>query len=281
MKLIHNKIKNTGLIYECLLRTITQEVMEGKDSPAVNILKRFFYKTELAKEYKLYQLLNNNKLSESKANMIVNSLIDQHKKINKSLLRNEKYNLIKELKELYNVDEFFKYKINNYKQLASLYLIFEAYSNKSFSDPSLIINHKSTLIEHLTSSNTKNKEESDILMEEYINLDKGTKMLVFKNLINKFNERYSILSNNQKIILKEYINNFDNIPKLKEFFNKQQDLIKKELSILYYRIEDKTTQIKLNETIELLKPLTTVKDEDVISLMSYYELINELEKVTK
>lgn len=279
-KISHNRIKNTGIIYESLLRQITHEVMSGDNSTAVNILKKHFSKTELAKEYKLYQTLNNySNLSESKADSILNSLISEYKKLNKTSLRNEKYNLIKEIKNSYDINEFFKYKLPNYKELAALCTLFEVSSQKDFIDPTISITHKSTLIESLTKS-TKNEIE-DKLFEEYLGMDTGMKMVIYRKLVEKFNKKYSGLSGEQKLILKEYINNGENLIKLKEFINKHQNIIKEKLSTLYYQVQDKTTQIKLNETISLLKPLTTVKDEDVISLMSYYELINELEKVIK
>jgi len=282
MNLSHNKLKNIGLIYECLLRTVTKEVMEGKNSNAINIIKKFFSKTELAKEYKLYQYLNEkNQLTEVKSGILVESLISQYKKINRDTLKSEKYKLIKEIKENYNIDEFFKYKIPNYKQLAALCSIFEINSNTKFENPSSVIEHKSTLIEYLSSDRKDKSEIEDKLMEEYINLDKGTKLLVFRTFVEKFNKKYSNLLNEQKVILKEYINNFDNTSKLKQFINKHQELIKEKLSILYYQIEDKTTQIKLNEAINLIKPLQTIKDSDVISLLSYYELISEIEKQVK
>ncbi len=277
----HNKFRNSGIIFELLTLQITSDIISGKDSPAVNILKEHFTNSELSKEYKLYKILSSsNVLSESKANMLVETTVNLHKKLNKSLLRKQHYNLIKEIKSNYDIDNFFKAKINNYKIYAAAYTLFESSNSTNFINPEILIKNKVSLLEHLTKKST-NEETKDKIMEEYLNSDKGTRFLIYRTLIEKFNSKYSNLSVNQKEILREYINNITNTNNLKEYINNKFVDFKKELKKLFETVSDKTTVIKLNEVIKIIRPISkieNVKDDDVLNLLQYSYLIEELKK---
>jgi hypothetical protein len=283
MRIKHNKFRNTGILFELLIRQIASDTISGNNSPAIDLVKKYFSKTELAKEHKLYQaLLNNKSLTESKADSLINTTLEISTRLNKSSLRREKYNLIKEIKENYDLDEFFKAKINNYSQFASIYNLIEAKDTKEFVNPEQIVENKITLLEYITHKEIDKEATKDRLLEEYSNLDKGNRILVYRILLEKFNEKYSNLNNTQKDILKEYINNISNTIKLRDFVNENYNILSKKLTELSKKVEDKTTQIKLNEVINLLQPLdkkTNVKDENVISLLQYYQLVEELNKI--
>jgi len=283
MRIKHNKFRNTGILFELLIRQIASDTISGNNSPAIDLVKKYFSKTELAKEHKLYQaLLNNKSLTESKADSLINTTLEVSTRLNKSSLRREKYNLIKEIKENYDLDEFFKAKINNYSQFASIYNLIEAKDTKEFVNPEQIVENKITLLEYITHKEIDKEATKDRLLEEYSNLDKGNRILVYRILLEKFNEKYSNLNNTQKDILKEYINNISNTIKLRDFVNENYNILSKKLTELSKKVEDKTTQIKLNEVINLLQPLdkkTNVKDENVVSLLQYYQLVEELNKI--
>lgn len=283
MKIKHNKFRNTGVLFELLTRQITSDIISNKDSSAVGLVKKYFNKTELAKEYKLYQILISSKsLTESKAEVFINSTLNASLRLNKSTLRKEKYNLIKEIREQYNIEEFFKTKINHYSQYAAIYNLVEAQSSSEFIEPNQIINNKITLLEHITRKEINKDQVKDRILEEYANMDKGTRLLAYRVLLERFNKKYSTLNNKQKTVLKEYINNITNTTALKEFVNTQYVLITKELTELVKNVEDKTIQIKLNEVATLLQPISktqNVKDENIISLLQYHQLINELTSI--
>ena len=283
MNIKHNKLRNTGILFELLVRQITADTLSGSESKAVNILKKYFTKTELGREYKLYELLNkNNKLTESKANVIINTIVETSKQLNKSALRRQKYNLIKEIGNNYNLEDFFKTKIPNYKVYASLYTLLEIYSEEKAINPEQVISNKINILEHLTSSKISEKEVKDNVFEELKHQDKDVRILTYKILLEKFNSKYTNLNINQKLVLKEYINSVNNTPKLKEFYNTKINDIKRNIIVLAEKVTDKATQIKLKEIPNLLVELNKnqqVNSEHVLNLLQYYELVEELNNI--
>jgi hypothetical protein len=280
MKIKHSKFKNTGILFELLVRQIASDTISNKDSAAVGLVRKYFSKSELAKEYKLYQTLVSPKsLSEAKAEAFINATLEASLRLNKTALRREKYNLIKEIRENYDIEEFFKAKINNYTQHAAVYNLIEAHNSLDFVEPQQIIDNKITLLEHITREEVNKEDAKDRMMEEYTKMDKGTRLLVYRTLLEKFNNKYANLSDAQKLVLKEYINNISNTVKLREYINSSFNNIAKEINKLIPKITDKTTQIKLTEVVTLLQPLDktqNVKDENIVSLLQYYQLIDEL-----
>lgn len=278
----HSKYKNTGILFELLVRQITSDTLSGVDSKAATILKKHFVKTELGKEYKLYEtLLNNIKLSEGKADIIINTLLESAKYLNKSALRRQKYNLIKEIKANYDVDEFFKTKLPNYKTQAAFYTLLEMYDGVNQPEPNQVISNKLILLEHLTSAPVTTVAK-DTLMEEFKSYDKDIRMLTYRALLEKFNSKYANLNEGQKSVLKEFINSVDNPAKLKDFYNTKITEIKSDLTKLNKKVKDKTTQIKINEVSNILVTLDKndkISNDDMTNLLHYYELLEELRKV--
>ena len=283
MKIKHSKFKNTGILFELLVRQIASDTVSNKDSAAIGLVRKYFNKSELAKEYKLYQaLIVPKSLSEAKAETFINATLEASLRLNKTALRKEKYNIIKEIRDHYDIEEFFKAKINNYTQYAAVYNLIESHNSLEFTDPQHIIDNKVTLLEHITRKEIDKEGVRDRVMEEFVSMDKGSRILAYRMLLEKFNSKYSTLSDRQKLILKEFINNITNTTKLRDFVNNNFTIIIKEIKKIIPTVSDKTTQIKLTEVITLLHPLDksqSVKDENIISLLQYYQLIDELKSV--
>ena len=279
MKVKHSKYKNTGILFELLTRQLTSDTITGNQSKSLSFLKKHFNsKTELLKEYKIYHTLATKKYSkDSQATMLIEELVKAHGKLNRGQLRREKYNLIKEIKENYNVNDFFKAKITNYKVMASIFNLLE---NKSATALS-IVNSKVTLLEHITEKQTSNNKK-DIVLENFNKQDQDTRLLTYKVLLEKFNDKYSDLQDNQKTLLKEYVNSVSNSPALKSYINQEIKVVKRDITKYSKKVEDKAVAIKLNETKEMIKPLckkSSVHDDNVINLLNYYELVNELKTI--
>lgn len=283
MKLKHNKFKNTGILFELLTRQITADIMSNKESAAVNIVKKYFSRGELTKEYKLYQTLTKvASLSEVRAETVISSTIKLSERLNRTSLRKEKYNLIKEIKEHYDLEEFFKAKIHNYKAYASIYNLIEAHTSLEFIDPTFVVDNKITLLEFLTKQNIDKNKVEDQVMLEYISQDKSTRALISKIMIEKFNEKYVDLLPEQREVLKTYINKISNTVSLRDYVNESFIQVKKSLVTLNAQVTDQRTQIKLKELQSIIKPIDkneSVKDEDVLNLLQFHELIHEIKSL--
>ena len=260
-----------------LVRQITTDTLSGKNSTETEIIKKYFGKSELFKEYKLYEILFSKVgLTEGKADITMNAILESSKKLNKSSLKREKYNLINEIKKHYNLDEFFKTKLPHYKVQASLYLLMEIYNNNKLSNPSIIIDHKITLLEHLTSKSIDKNQVKDNLIEEFKSYDKDLRILTYKIILEKFNGKYDSLNTNQKLVLKEFIESVDSNPALKEFYNSKINEIKSTLTKLNKSVKDAAVQIKLKETINILTEAdknSKINDNHLVNLLQYYSLV--------
>ena len=287
-KIKHSKFKNTGVLFELLVRQITLEVLNGdKTENAKNILREFFSpNTELNKELRLYDILLKEKYSsETKADRLVETVCDAHNKLNHITLSKEKFNLIKEISEKFEIEQFLSSPISNYKTLASIYKVFESKRADGY-DIKDIFNSKITLIENITSkpAQTIQPNEENRLIETYKQQDKDLRMLTYKILVETFNKKYTNLNESQKNLLKEYINNITNTTKFKDYVGTQLPTIITELNGIKTKLKDKVTQIKLAETISLLEKMKigkTVSDSQVSSIMLSYELIKELKSKVK
>ena len=279
MKVKHSKYKNTGILFELLTRQLTSDTIAGNNPKSLDFLKKHFNsKTELLKEYKIYHTLATQKYNkDSQATMLIEELIKSHRNLNKSQLRREKYNLIKEIKDNYDINNFFKAKITNYKIMASIFNLLE---NKN-ATPLSIVNSKVTILEHITEKQ-KETPKKDTVLENYEKQDKDARLLTYKVLLEKFNDKYSGLQNNQKTLLKEYVNSVSNSPALKSYINQEIKGVKKDITKYSKKVEDKVIAIKLNETKNMVNSLdkkTSVSDDNVINLLNYYELVNELKTI--
>ena len=283
MNIKHSKYKNTGILFELLVRQITADTLSGKDSKATNILKKYFVKTELGREYKLYESITKYKnLTEGKAEVVINSVIESSKNLNRGALKRQKYNLIQEISKHYNLEEFFQTKLSNYKSYAALYTLVEIYNSELLSTPDQIISNKIAILENLTTKQVDKKKVEDDLLIEFQSYDKDLRILTYRVLLEKFNGKYASLNDNQKSVLKEFINSVDSTPKLREFYNTKITEIKATLTKQVKKVTDKAIQIKLNEVNNMLTPLgktANVGNDDLVNLLQYYELLEELTKV--
>ena len=281
MKIKHSKYKNSGILFELLVRQITSDTLEGKDSPIKEILKKYFVKTELGKEYKLYEtLLNKTSITEARADLIITTLIESSKNLNRRIIKQQKYNLIAEITKHYDLNEFFNHKLPHYKVQAAFYTLLEIYNSSKVTSPKYIINNKMTILEHLTAAKIKEEEVRDNVINEFKKEDKDIRILTYKILLEKFNGKYENLNEDQKEILKELIYSIDNKPRLKEFYLSKTSQLKEQLQTLNKNVTDKVTKIKVNEIISLITPSSKnpkITDNHLVNLLQYCDLVKELE----
>lgn len=284
-KIKHSKFKNTGFLFELLTRQITLEILNNSQEKARKIVAEFFGNgTELSKELRLYKLLIDEKYnSENKAEKFIEAIMDARTKLDEQKLIKEKYNLVKVIKENFEIDTFLTSPVTNYRVLASIHKLFEA-KKSDISDVKDIFDSKITLVEHISTNTPTLKQKEDKLFEDYKKQEKDLRLLTYKILVETFNKKYSNLNDSQKNLLREYINNVTNTTKFGEYYSNQLKTIVTELHSIYKTMEDKVTKIKLRETINVLKTQKIgkkVTDEQVSSLMMAYELVKEIKNVKK
>lgn len=283
MRIKHSKYKNTGLIFELLVKQIAADTLSSKESPAVKILRKFYTgNTSLVKEFKLYDyILKNKGIGISKAETILGTITEIAKKIDANSLKKQKYELIKELKSHYDLEEFFSIKVEAYKPLAALYCLLEAQNTPNETDPSVIVDNKTTILEHLSQSK-QIAQDKDVLMEEYSKYDKDLRLLTYKILLEKFNAQYKDLLPEQKNILKEVITSVNSSTRLRNIYNEEIQKLQKSITSYRGKIVDEVVKIKLEEVYKAITPLKStqkVDDNHLASIMQYYELVNELKSL--
>ena len=283
----YTKFKNTGVIFELLVRQITSDTLEGvKKSPAISIIKEFFKKnTTLSKELKLYQFLQNEKFKDdNKADKLVEAVLVEHKKLNYSFLKRQKYNLIKEIKNNYDLEIFLKTNISNYKLNASIYRVFETSNSNKIHNPKNLVDSRYTIVEHITGKGqTRNHTHSKVL-EAYRKQDKDLRILSYRILLEKFNSKYGSLDLKQKSLLKQYINNISNSTKIKDYIDKEITEVKKSILISSQKLDNKVIRIKLDEVANQLNKVRNekkVNDKHILALMRSYSLKKEIKNVIK
>ena len=276
----HSKIRNTGLLFEILLRQVTADILDKRrKNKALDIIKENFNKnTELGKELGLYNVLLNQKFnSDKKADYFITEVVKNHAKLNSSRLRREKYNIIKSIKEHYDINKLFSSKVPNYKVYASVYKLFEGMSELNADEKT---NSYFIILENITTIDTK---KSDTFIHEEMK-DKDLRILSYKALLEKFNKKYTNLSEAQKQVLKEYISNISNTNNFSLFVENQIPKLKKKLNGKVKKVKDKVLKIKLQEAINCvnkfcLNESRQTDDNSVVQLLRYYELDKELNKI--
>ena len=194
-------------------------------------------------------------------------------KENKKKLSEEKYNLIKTIKENFELDSFFQTKVQNYKLLASIYKIFEY---TEVDDPTEITRSKITIIESMTSDSRSKLNETTINLHDE---PKEIRLMAYKILVEKFNKKYDDLSNEQKNLIREYIENVSNTNNLKSLIQTEAITIKRLFTKNMHRVQDKSLKIKLQEVVGLLDEYQTIKkveENHISALLRYYSLIDDL-----
>lgn len=284
MKIKHSKYKNTGLIFELLVKQVAADTLSRKESPAIKVIKKFYTgNTVLVKEFKLYDFVLKNKgVGTKKAETIVSTIVEISRKLDVNSLKKQKYELIKELKSHYDLEEFFSIKVESYKPLAALYCLLEAQNTPDLVDPTVFVDNKTTLLEHLTQNKLSQGDVKDALIEEYSKYDKDLRLLTYKILLEKFNNQYKDLLPEQKNILKEFIVSANSSTRLRNIVNEEVAALKKTVAQLKERVSDEIVKIKLEEiykSMSLVKNTQKVDDNHLVSLMQYYELVNELKNL--
>lgn len=287
MKIKHSKYKNTGLLYELLVKQITSDLVARKESPAVDILRKYFSNkaSALVQEFGLYKTIQESRgMSTIKADNLISAALRASKRINLVELKSQKYNIISEIKSNYDLESFFSVPVADYKTLAAVYCLFEAERTVDLIDPQSIVTNKVTLLEHMTSRFQDETQVKDALIEEFSNYDKDLRLLTFKVLLEKFNNKYADLLPEQKNVLKQFIT-LGHSKKLKEFVNEEFSKLSTNLKEYIDKFPQSIERIKLLEAAKIINvpvaPTEKISDDHLVKILQFYELLNECKKVLR
>lgn len=284
-KIRHAKIKNTGILFELLTRKLTTDIINNVENSISQHLIHKYFKgdSELGKEYVLYQALCKQRFdTEKKAELFLTEVINAHTKLKHITIKRSKYSLIKEIKENFDINDFFKPKLDNYKLLASIYKIFQSKSLNEDISPESIVTSRYTIIEHILGHNNDNLNDAESDTDEYLKQDEDVRLLSYKILVEKFNEKYSSLDKSQKSLIKEYINNISSVNSLTTYIHSEIPVIQKQLNNSVKNISDKVLIIKINEVsnqLNIIKKLSEYNDNHVLAILNSMELVKELENI--
>ena len=281
MKVRHSKYKNTGLLFELLVKQVAADTLNNRDSAAIQLIKKYFTgKSALAKELKLYEFVIKNKtVASDKAETIINTILELSSKIDRAAVKKQKYNLVKEIKDNFNEDDIFTIKVPHYKAMAATYCLIEAHTNPDVINPEVLIENKTTVLEHLTGAEQVESEVKESLIETYSQYEEDLRLLTYKILLEKFNGAYSELLSEQKQLLREFISSVDSNNKLFTLVNEHLSIIKSSLKASTMLVDDKVVALKLTEianNIEALTKGTKVDDSHLLNLMQYHQLLHEV-----
>jgi hypothetical protein len=264
-----------------LVRKLTSETLSSDKSVTIDIIKKYFGKnTELSQELNLYNsLLKEHRFkTEASAYEYIRMIKSAHDKINQNSLRRQRYNLVKEISEKFKFEDISKIHINNYKVLASINMIFE---HAESDNPLQLMECKRVIASNtLLTENTNIKKDS--VIEKFQTQSKDMRLLTYKLLVDKFNEKYSGLTEDQKHLLNKYVTNVNDTTMLREYVQKIIPNIKKQLFAEAKRIDDKVVKIKVEKLSEMLcnvENIKVIKESHILSLLRYFDLIKELKEI--
>ena len=271
----HNKKRNVGIIYELLLRYISNCLIEDKKDLAQKgltiIEKRFNKDTELYKEFRLFNALAKTTVSGSNvAAAILQEAKSAIKRCDEKKLMKEKSRLIKDINYKLGDKEFYHRKIPDYVTYATIHNLFNEWKKCDKSNLTQVFKYEKNIMEWLLNEN-KIVDSSEVLEAD---------SLIFKIMTKKLNERYDKFNIEQKEILQNYAlhseeNKHD---KMREFLRslKEQTL----LSIKDYKhdCDSDVVRNKIATVVENVNNLdvTTINDELITKFLMLSKLKEEL-----
>ncbi len=271
----HSKFKNTGILYQVLIRKMIEQASNNENIKSYPIIKQFFgnYK-ELSKQLYLYSLIMQSKgiNDQKKAKYLLNKILQMRMKLDDIKLEKQRYFCIKQIKSRYNLKQLFSTYIQNYKLLANIYKLFESLKLKLY-DPLKIVQAESVIIQSLLQERDSQRES---LLQSFKKQNSLMKQQILQLLIQKYSKEYEDLDDKQKTLLSKYIVSLSDYSQLQQYINKEISVVKQQLktSQLFDEQQDK---LMLNEMIDNIDNIKKTKDfkTKVYILMNIYQLLKK------
>ena len=220
-------------------------------------------------------------LTETKSLDYINILVEQRKKLDNRKLKLEKYNLVKEIKENYDLHKFLFNRVPSYKIYASIYKSFEcAVQGYTYENVRELSSAKYTLVEYLCGE-TENK--NIVIESEVVNTlreqEEDLRLLTYRLILEKFNKKYKKLNENQKNLLREFLNKGTDTSHILELAKTEAKRLSNSINKKMEYVQNDVQKIKLTEIRNQLnnfESLKYIKNNHLTALMIGYELDSQL-----
>ncbi len=279
-KLKHSKCKNTLFLHTVLIQQAVRDVMQSKkpNSNAYKIFNKYFNKNSLLhQQYKLYKTLYTPPSvidgNSQRAKEYVQTVIKSYNKLDKNKITMLKYNLIKQIKQHYDIDVMFQMDVDDYKIYASINKLFESQSYQY--QPVGVIQNKYLVVQNVATRTKKNQIQQDK------EIKKQTQKQSLEQAVQQFNDKYSmVLNESQKRLVKIYIGGISDSKGLLQSVQKQIDKINTRIdNVLAKSSKNQVLKIKLKQIqnqLSKVKSKKVIKESTIIGLLQIHQLFKEM-----
>ena len=271
-KIKHNKKRNTIFLYEALVRELTKATVDrdqGRRETILNIVKEHFNtNTLMGREVRIYKnILETKDAKTNIAEKILSESKIEYSVLNKKQIFTEQSQMISKINKELSKDVFNIF-VPNYKSLATLHQVF---NNLDLSAKERVLLEEEALILMAEAKEEVNQKEL-----------KHIDSLVFKSFVERFNNEYSGLLEEQKTLLSRFIaSGIGNDLEFQIYLNTEIGRLKEELSTAKDSkefVEDKDMAEKANQVLGLLETFSQkpLEDKDLKKILKIQELAREI-----
>ncbi len=279
MNIQHNKKRNVGIIYELLLRAVSAAIVENdkkRAQLALDIIEKHYdKKTELYKEYRLFNALIKSTVSDTPvAAAVLAEAKSAARRADSRKLDYEKSMLIRAINHSLQDANFYQRRIPDYRLYATVQNLINEWAAGDTSDLTKMVMLEGQVVHWLL------KEKSD----ESIDLESPAPEvdgLVVKIMNEKFNEKYSgKLNQDQTKLIQEYIFSIESGQEKRfvDRLNSLRETALNKLNALKSDTDNQTLQDRIPKVEKSLRGLVfeSLNDEVISRFMTISQLITEL-----
>lgn len=267
MSKTHNKKRNTILVYEFLIRTMSRALMEDdktRQAKALKIIRRHFKpNSELYKEFRLaHAMYQTTVTTPNVAGSIMSEAKNAVRTLDEKKLEREKDLLIREINHSLGQD-IYNEQVVDYTILASIQTLFNEWKSTSVD-----LGRLAEFEDKISTWLLTEKSTPDITLD---NLDHGTTRLVSNIMTKKLNEKYDKeLNRTQKEIVRIYTLDDGSSDSIKTCLSGLRNRLYEQLKTL---TDDKHVEVK---KMLIEEQLDVINDETITRFMMYAKLEDEI-----
>lgn len=278
----HNKKRNVGIIYELMLRHISNCLIEGDMTgvkKATTILeKRFNNKTELYKEFRIFNAIATSTVKNTE---IAAAILTESKsavgRFNESALNKEKSALIRDINHTLKDPNFYYRSIPNYKNYATIQIMMNEWRKGDTSNLKNLVEIEKNVIEWLLCE----KEDVNIDREREKLAASDSDRLIVKIMTEKINAKYGKLLPEQKEIIKNfalYSGNNELRDNLVNYLTECKKNVIESIEKFSALNENKYVGNKIDSVLEKISSLNPedTTDNSIVKFLTLTNLVSEI-----